>query len=106
MLPVVSNLPGKVVPEGLISIWKIKIIPNKHIRDSAVDKSGYNLQVVYTRALSLRFANADRSKRLIDLYDSRMPVLLENGSIQRLFKKWGFPCTSFDPSPTETAGDP
>jgi hypothetical protein len=46
MLPVVSNLPGKVVPEGLISIWKIKIIPNKHIRDSAVDKSGYNIQVV------------------------------------------------------------
>jgi ABC-type amino acid transport substrate-binding protein len=106
MLPVVSNLPGKV-GSGRVDFYMENLnFLNKHIRDSAVDKSGYNIQVVYTRALSLRFANADRSKRLIDLYDSRMPVLLENGSIQRLFKKWGFPCTSFDPSPTETAGDP
>jgi polar amino acid transport system substrate-binding protein len=102
-----ENQGWNLVDSGRVDFYMENLnFLNKHIRDSAVDKSGYNIQVVYTRALSLRFVNADRSKRLIDLYDSRMPVLLENGSIQRLFEKWGFPFTPFDPRPTETAGDP
>ena len=96
----------KLVDSGRVDFYMENLnFLNKHIRGRAVDKSGYEIHVVYKRTLFLRFANTDRSKRLIGLYDSRMPVLLENGSIERLFEKWGFPFTPFDPRSTETAGD-
>lgn len=62
-----------------------------------IDPSQYELQPIHKKNLYLRFANTERSKKLIDQYDARMPELIESGELQRIFDKWGYTYFPFEP---------
>ncbi len=74
---------------------------HKYIKSVKVDSNQYDVDVVASNPLFLRFANTPKSRKLIEIYDVRMPVLIEGGQVQRLFEKWNFPYPSFAPRSDE-----
>ena len=70
---------------------------NRYIKNEKVDMGQYEIHIISERPLFARFSNTPKSRKLIEIYDSRMPELLEQDEIRRLFDKWGFPYPSFTP---------
>jgi polar amino acid transport system substrate-binding protein len=82
----------KLVDTGRIDCYMENLnILHRYIKENKVDMSKYDIHIVYTRNLFMRFANTPKSRRLIEIYDSRMPGLIKSGEIKKLFDKWGFP---------------
>jgi ABC-type amino acid transport substrate-binding protein len=70
---------------------------NRYIKNEKVDMGQYEIHIISERPLFARFSNTPKSQKLIEIYDSRMPELLEQDEIRGLFDKWGFPYPSFRP---------
>lgn len=56
-------------------------------------KEGYNeysfaAKEILQLRLYLAFADTDRARKFLDIWDKNFPILLKNGSIKRLFKKY------------------
>lgn len=70
---------------------------NRYLRNSGIDRAGFDIHMLSSKPLFARFANTKKSEKLIEIYDARMPVLIASGEIEKLFKKWGYPYPPFAP---------
>ena len=68
-----------------------------YIKTNKVNMSPYEMRVVFTKPLYMRFANTEKSKKLIEIYDTQMVKLLKAGEIEEIFNKWGNPFIPFQP---------
>lgn len=95
------DAPGKAWE--LIDAGRFKFYINAlaDIRDymsqNKVDKSRYDIHPVIKKNLYLRFANTDKSGKLIEVYDQRIPKLLASGELKALFDKWDTDMIAFEP---------
>ena len=61
--------------------------------ETASKKAGINLSLFETTVMKvgnklyLSFSNTDKSRKLIQIYDRRIPELLENGELKKIFTK-------------------
>ncbi len=71
-----------------------------YVEQHKIDLSAYYVdETVNSANAYLEFAHTERSKQLIQIYDERMPKLLESGEIKQLFKKWDIKFEGFEPRP-------
>jgi polar amino acid transport system substrate-binding protein len=68
-----------------------------YIDQNNVAVENYKIQPVIYNNLYLRFANTPKSKKLIELYDQRIPELLASGELEQIFKKWNLDMIPFEP---------
>jgi len=72
------------------------IVDYKSTVQSAMQEVGMNMDTELTietiklgNKLFLAFANSDRSKKLIEIYDMRMAELAASGKVDEIYVKWG-----------------
>jgi len=53
-----------------------------------IDRKLYRTEVVYRKNLHMGFAKTDKGKKLKQIFDQKMPELIENDSIKGLYEKW------------------
>lgn len=68
-----------------------------YIDQNNVDIEKYEIRPVIYNNLYLRFANTPKSKKLIEIYDKRIPELVESGEMEKIFQKWGLDMIPFEP---------
>ncbi len=69
-----------------------------YIEHHGIDMDAYQLEVPYGQNCFLEFGtDTERSRKLMEIYDSRVPELLESGELQKIFDKWGVKFESFEP---------
>jgi len=61
---------------------------NRYVNRNKVDLTDYRIKIVLVKSLFVRFAKTEKSKKLIEIYDSRMKELIEKDSLRKLFEKW------------------
>jgi len=62
-----------------------------------VDMDRYRMEPLFSVRVYLSFSETEKSKRLIDIYDRRMPELLRTGVVEALYNRWDVPFPSFEP---------
>ena len=55
-----------------------------------VDVAQFRTEIVYSKNLYMAFAKTDKGEALAKEFDQRMEVLITQGIIKQLYKKWGF----------------
>lgn len=68
-----------------------------YVGQNQVDVEKYGIEPVIYNNLYLRFANTPKSKKLIEIYDQRIPELVESGEMEKIFQKWGLDMIPFAP---------
>jgi polar amino acid transport system substrate-binding protein len=59
-------------------------------------KESYEFKEILRLNLYLAFADTERGKRLIEIWDTNFPILLESGEIQRIYDKYEVSPLPFD----------
>lgn len=68
-----------------------RVAPEKAVADLDIDMSGYRIETVMQRYSFLCFGMTEKSKSLIKIYDERLPALMEEGVVGKIWEKYGFP---------------
>ena len=66
-----------------------------YIKQHNIDMTPYRLEILYSRNAYIEFAHSQRSKKLIEIYDTRICELLNSGKLEDMFEKWAVPFTPF-----------
>jgi len=53
-----------------------------------IDMTLYRVEHLYSKKLFMGFSNTDKGRRLVEQFDQRMTLLINNGQIDKLNKKW------------------
>jgi polar amino acid transport system substrate-binding protein len=69
----------------------------RYIRKNKADMSTYQSEVLVAKNAYLKFSKSDKSKKLIEIYDKRIPELIASGELEALFKKWNVKFEPFKP---------
>lgn len=69
----------------------------RYIRTNRIDMTPYQMKVLVSKNAYLKFSNTEKSKRLVELYDKRIPELIGSGELEALFKKWNVKFEPFTP---------
>ena len=81
-----------------------------HLLESAgdaVDLEDYARRPVMTQKLYMPFAPTERGRKLRAIWDRRVPELLENGRMAKIYERWNFSIWPFDhPRGDSHAGEP
>jgi polar amino acid transport system substrate-binding protein len=89
----------RIVESGRADVYlDIEPVVTEYLKDHPGAKSRFSVETIFTINTYLRFANTERSKRLIGIFDRRMPELIESGEMARLFRKWRMPRPAFLPA--------
>jgi polar amino acid transport system substrate-binding protein len=67
------------------------------MENNSADKSLYDIRPVIERPLYLRFADTDKSRKLIEIYDRRVPEMAASGKMKAIFDKWDADMCPFEP---------
>ncbi len=78
------------------ALYDIRDYMEKH----GIDATRYQIEPVIQKNLYLRFANTNKSKKLIEIYDAQIPKLVASGRMKELFNKWDTDMISFEPRET------
>lgn len=62
-----------------------------------VDMERYRMEPLFSVRVYLRFSETETSRKLVDIYDRRMPELLQTGVVKALYDRWDVPFPSFEP---------
>jgi len=65
-----------------------------YVKQQNIDLAPYQVETVKCENAYVGFAATEKSKKLIAMYDQRIPELLQSGELQKMFTQWGF---SFKP---------
>jgi polar amino acid transport system substrate-binding protein len=65
-----------------------------YVKQQNIDMTPYQTETVKCENAYVGFAETEKSKKLIAMYDQRIPELLQSGELQKMFTQWGF---SFKP---------
>lgn len=68
-----------------------------YIKSNNIDADKYEMRTVFSKELYMRFANTEKSKKLIEIYDKKISELLKTGEIEKIFDKWENPFPQFRP---------
>lgn len=69
----------------------------RYIRKNKIDMSVYQSEVLVAKNAYLRFSKSDKSKKLIEIYDKKIPELIASGELEAMFKKWNVKFETFKP---------
>ncbi len=61
---------------------------NRYVNRNKIDLADFQIKVVMVKNLFVRFAKTEKSKKLIEIYDSRMDELIKTDSLRKLYEKW------------------
>jgi len=61
---------------------------NRYVNQNKIDLADFQIKVVLVKNLFVRFAKTEKTKKLIEIYDSRMRELLKKDSLRKLYEKW------------------
>lgn len=70
-----------------------------YIATKPVDMALYQMEVLWGENTYVAFAPTEKSRLLIDIYDSRIRVLFKTGELQKIYEKWG---VRFSPEPWQS----
>ena len=56
-----------------------------------VDVIKYSTKHLYSKNLYMAFAKTEKGKKLVNIFNRRMPELIKNGNIEQLYLKLGLP---------------
>ncbi len=73
------------------------------IADHKIPMEQFEFKAVSEKPLFLRFGKFPRSRKLIRIYDHRIPKLLESGKFKRIFEKYQVAMPGFEPRKPELA---
>ncbi len=59
-----------------------------YVKDNNIDTSPYQMETISGNEVTLWFADTEKSKELIDIYDRRIIELFKSGWLKKLFEKW------------------
>ena len=59
-----------------------------YIKSNQIDMTQFETHIVFEKNLYIRFANTEKSKKLIAIYDEKISELLKTGEVEKLFAKW------------------
>lgn len=62
----------------------------KYIEANNVDMEPYRLEHLWNETTYMSFADSERSKKLIEIYDQRIIELFQSGELQKIFEKWDY----------------
>ena len=60
-------------------------------KNNHVDMQPYQVEPLWNLKLYMSFADTEKSKTLMDVYDTGIRKLLHSGELHTLFEKWGLP---------------
>jgi ABC-type amino acid transport substrate-binding protein len=78
-----ENNRAEVYIETLVDVWE----PAKR---NGIDMNNYQMETLWTENYYIAFSKSDKSKKLIEIYDKRIPELLQSGELKQLFEKWKY----------------
>ena len=55
---------------------------NRYVSRNKIDMTDFRIKIVLVKSLFVRFAKTEKSKKLIEIYDSRMKELIEKDSLR------------------------
>ncbi len=64
------------------------VVIQSYTKANKIDMSSYQMETLWGENMYMAFANSERSKKLIEVYDKRIIELLRSGELKRLFEKW------------------
>lgn len=68
-----------------------RLFSNDNIKQIGHNTAQYQITTVNKRYLYIAYTNNDRGKRLANIYDNKLPQLIKNGTLKKLYQKWHMP---------------
>lgn len=78
-----KNNRAEVYIETLVDVWE----PAKR---NGIDMNNYQAETLWTENYYVAFSKSDKSKELIEIYDKKIPEMLQSGELKKLFEKWEY----------------
>ena len=72
------------------------------IREHRIDMNLYEKKVLWRENAYVAFANTERSKHLIRVFDRRIQEIFKSGELARIYRRWN---QAFDPEPWQAASE-
>jgi polar amino acid transport system substrate-binding protein len=69
----------------------------RYIRNNQIDMSQYQMEILVAKNAYIKFSNSNKSKKLIEIYDKRIPELMASGELKTMFEKWKVKFEPFKP---------
>lgn len=67
------------------------------LEESGLDAAAYRIEPLWSVYVYVAFAQTPKSKRLIEIYDERIPLLRDSGELQQIFERWEVEFPAFEP---------
>jgi len=64
----------------------VEMLELQNIHD--IDPTKYRVEILQQKDLHIGYANTSKGKILRKIFDQKMPILIQNGQIEELYKKW------------------
>lgn len=78
-----------MLEKGRVDVYIDALVDMDHyIKTNTVDMSPYRLEILWGQDAYLAFANTEKSKTLIEIYDKRIIDLFKTGELKNIYKKW------------------
>ncbi|MDM8537022.1 transporter substrate-binding domain-containing protein [Desulfobacterales bacterium HSG17] len=61
-----------------------------YIKNNNIDMEHYGIENVWNENTYMSFANSEKSKKLIEIYDKRIITLFQSGELKKIFEKWNY----------------
>lgn len=89
----------QMIDAGRVDVYVDALIDIDHyVRTKAVDVTPYAIEILWGENAYVAFADRERSKPMMRLFDQRIPELFKSGELKAMFDKWH---TRFSPSAWE-----
>ncbi len=69
----------------------------QYIEEHHIDMTPYRIETAWVTNTYMGLAKSQRSEKLIEIYDRRIPELLASGELQKIFEKWELELPLFKP---------